>query len=89
MLEERRVKEFGMHRYTAIFKMDNQKGPTVQHKEPYSMLCGSLEMRGEVGGKTDTCICMAESLGCSPETITTLLTSHSPIENKRLKKVSI
>ena len=28
-------------------------------------------------------ICMAESLCCSPETITTLLIGHSPIQNKK------
>ena len=33
----------------------------------------------------DTCICirMAESLLCSPETITTLLTGYTPIQNKK------
>ena len=35
------------------------------------MLCGSLDGR-EDWGRMDTCICMAESLHCSPETITTL-----------------
>ena len=34
----------------------------------------------------DTCIRVAESLHCSPETITTLLISYSPIQNKKLKK---
>ena len=34
----------------AKFKMDNQQGPTVQHRELYSMLCGSLDGRG-VGGE--------------------------------------
>ena len=34
----------------------------------------------------DTCICMAESLHCSPETITTLLTGYTPIQNKKFKK---
>ena len=33
-----------------------------------------------------TCICMAESLRCSPETITALLTGYIPIPNKKLKK---
>ena len=36
------------------------------------MLHGSLDWRG-VWGRMDTCICMAESLRCSPETSTTLL----------------
>ena len=38
------------------------------------MLCGSLD-RGAVWRRMDTCVCVAESLHCSPETITTLLTS--------------
>ena len=32
-------------------------------------------------GEMDTC--MAESLHCSPETITTLLISYTPIQNKK------
>ena len=36
------------------------------------MLCGSLDGRG-VWKRMDTCICMAESLHCSPATITPLL----------------
>ena len=38
------------HVYTAIFKMDNQQGPTVLHRELCSMLCGSL-MGGEFEGE--------------------------------------
>ena len=34
----------------------------------------------------DTCIHMAESLHCSPETITTLLTDFNPIQNKKLNQ---
>ena len=34
------------HTHTAIFKMDNQQGPTVQHMELCSMLCGSLDGKG-------------------------------------------
>ena len=39
-----------------------------------------------VWGRKDTYICMAESLCCPPETITTLLFSYTPIQNKKLKK---
>ena len=53
-----------------IFKKDNQQGPTVQHRELCSMLCGSLDGKG-VSGRMDTCIYMAESLYCSSETIIT------------------
>ena len=38
------------HVPTAIFKMDNQQGPTVQHMELCSVLCGSLDGR-EFGGE--------------------------------------
>ena len=39
------------------------------------MLCGSLD-GSRVWGTMDTCICMAESLCCPPETVTTLLISY-------------
>ena len=39
------------------------------------MLYGSLAGRG-VWGRMDTCICMAESLCCPPETIRTLLIGY-------------
>ena len=38
--------------------------------ERYSVFHASLDRRG-VWGRMDTCICMAESLCCSPETTTT------------------
>ena len=44
------------------------------------MLCGSLDGRG-VGRRMDTCICMTESLCCSPKTPTTLLIDCTPIQN--------
>ena len=74
------VRDFGMDMYTLLyFKMDHQQGPTVWHRELCSMLCGSLDSRG-VWRRTDTCICMAESLHCSPETITALLTGSTPTQ---------
>ena len=30
------------HVHTALFKMDNQQGPTTQHRELCSMLCNNL-----------------------------------------------
>ena len=73
------------HAHTAMFKIDNQQGPTVQHRELRSMLCGILDGKG-VQGRMDTCIGMNESLCSSPETITTLLIGYTPIQNKKLKK---
>ena len=71
--------------HTAVFKMDNQQGLTVQHMEFSSTLCGSLDGSG-VWGRIDPCICMAESLRCSPEMITILLISYTPIQNKKFKR---
>ena len=45
-----------------------------------SILCGRLDGR-DSWGKMDTCICMAESLHGSSETITTLLIGYTPIQN--------
>ena len=70
--------------HTAMFKTDDQQHPTVQHRELSSVLCGSLDWGG-VCRRLDTCICMAESLRCSPEAITTLLISYTPIQNKKFK----
>ena len=64
--------------------MDNQQGPTVEHRELCSMLCGGLDGRG-LWGRMDTCVCMAESFCCSLEAITTSLTGYTPIQNKKFK----
>ena len=41
------VKKFGIgHVHTAMFKMDNQQGPTVQPREHCSLLCGNPDGRG-------------------------------------------
>ena len=54
---------------------------------PASMICGSLGGKG-AWGRMDPCICMAESLSCSPETVTTLLIDCTSKQNKKfvLKK---
>ena len=44
------------------------------------MLCASLDGRG-VWGRMGIYVCMAESLCCSPETTTTLLTGYAPMQN--------
>ena len=67
---------------------------TVVSHKPHRTLgtllsvCGSLDGRG-VSGRMDTCICTAESLCCSPKTITTLLISYTPIQTKKFKNKSI
>ena len=44
------------------------------------MLCGRLDGR-DSGGRMDTCICMAESLHGSSETMTMSLIGYTPIQN--------
>jgi len=44
------------------------------------MLSASLDGR-VVWGRMDTCVCMAEFLHCSPETVTRLLTGYTPTQN--------
>ena len=61
--------EFGMDTCTLLCKMDNQQGPRIQHMTLCSVLCSSLDGGG--WGRLDTCICMADSFCCSPETIST------------------
>ena len=58
------------------------------HRALCSMLCGRLDGKG-AWGRMDTCICMAESLCCPPETITTLLISYTPVENKKFLNKTI
>ena len=38
-------------------------------------------MGGGFGERMDTCLCMVESLCCSPETIITLLIDYMPRQN--------
>ena len=76
-------KKQGIVRELGIDSYNNQQGPSVQHREFCSMSSGSLEGRG-VWGRMDTCICKAESLCYTPETIT-LLISYTPIQNRRFK----
>ena len=70
------------HIHTAIFKVDIQQGPKVHG--PLFNVCASPDGRG-VWGRKDACVCKAESLRCSPETTTTLLTGYTPTQNKNSK----
>ena len=56
----------------------------VQCGELCSVSRASLDGRGAWRGM-DTCICMAESLCCLPETITAWLISYIPTQNKKCK----
>ena len=71
--------------HSAVFRMGNQQGPTVEHRELFSMLCGSLDGK-RVQGRMDTCMCMAESLCCPSETITILFIGYTLIQNDNFLK---
>ena len=72
---ERVVQGFEMDRYTVLYlKWITNKG-LLYSTDNCSMLCGCLD-GSRVWGRMDTCICMAESLHCSPETLTTLLIGY-------------
>ena len=79
------LREFGMDMYTLLYlKWTTNKDLLYSTKNSAQQLCGNLDGRG-VWGRMDTCICMAESLHCSPETTTILLISYNPIQNKKFK----
>ena len=73
------VREFGIDMYTLLYlKWITNKDLLFSSRELCSMSCGNLDRKG-TWGRMDTCICMAESLCCLPETITTLLISYTPV----------
>ena len=68
------------HEHTAVFKTDNQQDPSVLlYNTGNSAPCYVAAWVGGKFGRTDTCMCMAETLCCPPETITTLLIGYAPI----------
>ena len=78
----------GGHARTALrmFKMDSPRGPAIERTELCSAFCGSLDGSG-VWGRMDACMCMAESLPCSLENITTLFVNLLyPHIHKKLKR---
>ena len=71
------VRELGMVMYTPLYlKWATNKDPlsSTWNSAPY----GSLDGSG-VWGRIDTCLYMAESLCCLPETIIKLLIGYTPI----------
>ena len=68
---------------------ENSRSPQIpglsEAKLKIKKCCLSLDGR-EVRGRMDTCIHMTECIRFSPESITALLISYIPIENKKLKK---
>ena len=79
------VREFGTDMYTLLhLKWITNKN--LLYSTWNSAQCYMPAMMREFWGRTDACICMAESLHCSPETIITLLIGYTPVQNESLKK---
>ena len=55
---------------TTVHKIDNQQEPRVQYRELY-LISGKTTMEENVKKKS-TCVCITESLCCTPETNTSL-----------------
>ena len=62
-----------------MYKVDNEREPTVYHKELYLMDSGDLHGT-EIQKGRDMCICVADSLCCTAETNTKLQGNYTPIK---------
>ena len=62
------------HVHIATFKTGNQQGPTLQYMELSSTSRGKLGARG-ARCRMGICTCMPESLFCSPDTITSIVSN--------------
>ena len=69
------VREFGVDVYTLLY-LKWVINKDLQYSAGNSAQCYGAAWMGGGRGAMDTCVCMAESLCCPPETITTLLISH-------------
>ena len=77
------------HAHTAISKMDNQQGPTVQPRELCSMFCGSLDGRGVAGEFRGERIYVYVWLSCSAVHLKLsqpLLSDYTQYKNKQTNR---
>ena len=73
--ESRKSIWWGWHVHTTIFKIDNQQGSIVYHRELCLVFCNN--QNGKRFQKR--IVCITESLCCTPETNTTLLINDDPV----------
>ena len=81
---ERIVRKFGMDMYKQLYLKwiinKNLRGYSTWN----SVQCYVAALDGrDVWGRMDMCICMAKSLRCSPEMITTSLIGYTPVQDKK------
>ena len=84
--QEGTARESGTGTHTLLYLKWITNRTHCAARETLLLLCGGLEGR-RVWGRADTCICMAESLRCSPETVPTLSTGYPPVQNEKFKKM--
>ena len=78
------VWEFGMDMYMLLYLKWITK-EDLQCSTGSSAQCNVAAWMGAgFWGRMDTCICMPESLHCSPETITPLLIGTTQIQNTKV-----
>ena len=78
-----------LHCRQTHYHLSYQGSPWITNKDNHRELCSKLygSLDGTwVWGRMVTCICMAESLCCSPETVITLLIDYIQYKIKSLKK---
>ena len=81
------VWESGMDMYTLLYLKWITKKDLLYSTGNSAQCYVAAWMGGKFWGEWIPCICVTESLHCSPETITTLFVSQlNPIQNKKLKK---
>ena len=61
----------GMNIHTLLYMRDDQQKPTVQHKKFYPIFWDNLYEK-RILERMNICVCVTESLCCTPETNTTL-----------------
>ena len=71
--------DFGKVMHIDIFEMDNQQTYCIAYETLFNVM--RQPGWGGLWGRMETCICMAESLHCSPEMITILLVGCTPVQN--------
>ena len=79
------VREFGVDVYTLLY-LKRIIYKDLLYSIGCPVLCGSPDGRG-VWRRMDTCVCMSESLRCSPGAITTSFIDYTPIQNKKSFKI--
>ena len=87
-MRRRIIRESGINMYTSLYLKLITNKDSLYGSRNSAQCYVVVWMGGNFMGRMDTCLCMAESLLCSPETTTTLLISYTPVQNKKFKKIS-